>query len=196
MQVATATSGPMRAVRRWPATPNLLSFSAFPTLTSILGSHMKNDVASFEVRKLEVMECDDVARVLRASFDERLPWLAGLHTPEEDRNFVRGHLFPNTEIWGAFDPALIGFIACAPGWIEQLYVLPGHQGKGVGTALLAPARATNAELRLRAFQRNAGARRFYEHHGFVAIEHTDGSANEEREPDVLYLWTAGPDASR
>ena len=36
------------------------------------------------------------------------------------------------------------------------------------------------------FQANAGARRFYERHGFVPVEFTDGQANEERCPDVLY----------
>jgi hypothetical protein len=29
-------------------------------------------------------------------------------------------------------------------------------------------------------------------HGFRAVEFTDGSANEEREPDVLYEWRSGP----
>jgi hypothetical protein len=38
------------------------------------------------------------------------------------------------------------------------------------------------------------ARRFYERHGFVAVEHTDGAGNEEREPDVRFLWRpAGAD---
>jgi hypothetical protein len=38
------------------------------------------------------------------------------------------------------------------------------------------------------FQTNTGARRFYERHGFVAVDETDGSANEERAPDVRYAW--------
>ena len=153
--------------------------------------HMKkSDAASFVVRKLEVTDSNAVAHVLRTAFDERLPWLTGLHTPEEDRGFVREHLFQACELWGAFDPELVGFIAFQPGWVDQLYVLPGHQGRGVGAALLAPARAANAELRLWTFKRNHGARRFYESQGFVAIDETDGSANEEREPDVLYRWAA------
>jgi hypothetical protein len=40
---------------------------------------------------------------------------------------------------------------------------------------------------------NAGARRFYERHGFSAIEFTDGSANEERCPDVLFELAACPE---
>ena len=37
------------------------------------------------------------------------------------------------------------------------------------------------------FQSNHGARRFYERHGFVAVQHTDGD-NEEGAPDVRYEW--------
>lgn len=151
---------------------------------------MRSDAASYAVRKLEVTESDAVAGLLRASFDDRLPWLTGLHTPEEDRWFVRSHLFATCQIFGAVASGLIGFIAFRPGWVEQLYVLPGYQGTGVGTALLAPAKADNLELRLWTFQRNAGARRFYERQGFVAIDQTDGRDNEEREPDVLYRWLA------
>jgi hypothetical protein len=33
---------------------------------------------------------------------------------------------------------------------------------------------------------NAGARRFYEREGFVAVDSTDGHGNEERAPDVRY----------
>jgi len=38
------------------------------------------------------------------------------------------------------------------------------------------------------FQRNEGARRFYERHGCRLVELTDGSGNEEKEPDALYEW--------
>jgi hypothetical protein len=30
--------------------------------------------------------------------------------------------------------------------------------------------------------------RFYQRHGFVPVERTDGAGNEEREPDVRYQW--------
>jgi hypothetical protein len=32
------------------------------------------------------------------------------------------------------------------------------------------------------------AQRFYERHRFIAVERTDGSGNEEREPDIRYVW--------
>ena len=37
---------------------------------------------------------------------------------------------------------------------------------------------------------NVGAQRFYERHGFVEIDRTDGRRNEERAPDILYAWHA------
>ncbi len=135
---------------------------------------------------------DEAARVLRASFDDRLPWLASLHTPEEDRWFLHNRVFAECAVWGATDGAvLLGFVAFRPGWIDQIYVLPERQGYGIGASLLAIAKAGESELSLWTFQRNAPARRFYEKHGFIAVEETDGSRNEEREPDIRYRWRRG-----
>lgn len=44
------------------------------------------------------------------------------------------------------------------------------------------------ELRLWTFQANAQAQRFYEKHGFQIERKTDGRDNEEKQPDVLYVW--------
>jgi putative acetyltransferase len=144
-----------------------------------------------DVTRLTVEHAEAAARVHRASFDDRLPWLAGLHTPEEDEWFYRAVVFAGSTVWGAFDAdALVAVMATRPGWIDQLYVLPGHQGRGIGTALLEVAKTGASELELWTFQQNALARRFYERHGFVAVEQTDGAGNEEREPDVRYRWTA------
>ena len=140
-------------------------------------------------KQLERSEMDAAAAVHRASFDERLPWLAGLHTPEEDRAYFRNAVFEECEVWGMFEgPTLAGFIAFRDGWIDQLYVLPAHQGRGLGSALLEIAQERCPELSLWTFQRNAIARRFYERHRFVAAELTDGVRNEEREPDIRYVW--------
>ena len=129
------------------------------------------------------------AAVRRLAFHDRLPWLAGLYTQEEDEEFFRSVLFARSVVWGAFaDGSLVGMMALKPGWIDQLYVLPARQRGGIGTRLLEVAQATYSELQLWTFQRNSGARRFYVRHGFLAVEQTDGSANEEREPDVRYRW--------
>ena len=132
---------------------------------------------------------DRAARVLRTSCDDRLPWLAGRHSPEDDGPFVRHRVFPTCAVWGVLEAeALIGFAAMRPGWIDRLYVLPTHRGRGVGASLLDVAKTGSPELPLWTFQRNHQARRFYERHGFVAVETTDGGRNEEKEPDVRYRW--------
>ena len=147
---------------------------------------------AFILRRLTLDEMDVVARVHRAAFDERLPTLAGLHTPDEDRGFFRDRVFVECEVWGGFDgDRLAGFIAFRLGWIDQFYILPGDQRRGLGVSLLAQAKAAWPDLMLWTFQRNAGARAFYESQGFTAVEFTDGADNEERDPDVRYHWARG-----
>jgi GNAT superfamily N-acetyltransferase len=84
--------------------------------------------------------------------------------------------------------ALAGIIAFRSDWIDQLYVLPEVQGRGVGSELLKVAKRAFDCLQLWTFQRNLGARRFYEARGFELVEETDGARNEEKEPDARYLW--------
>jgi GNAT superfamily N-acetyltransferase len=74
-------------------------------------------------------------------------------------------------------------------WIEQLYVSPDYQGFGIGSALIELAkRRVPGPLQLWTFQTNGPAQRFYERHGFVCVEQTDGSRNEERAPDMRYVF--------
>ena len=142
------------------------------------------------IRQLELADMDAAAGVHRAAFDHALPWLTGLHTPDEDRWFYRERMFKTCTLWGAFDRDVItGMIAFRDDWIEQLYVLPEAQRRGVGTELLDVAKRASKRLQLWTFQRNARARRFYEARGFMLTEETDGSGNEEKEPDARYLWT-------
>lgn len=58
-------------------------------------------------------------------------------------------------------------------WIEELFVLPEFQGRGLGSAffayLEAHALAGVVRLRLEIVPGNDGARRLYERHGFVAL---------------------------
>jgi GNAT superfamily N-acetyltransferase len=141
------------------------------------------------LRRLALSDMDAAARVHRIAFDQALPALKCLHTPGEDRWFFRERVFASCELWGAFDGAdMLGMIAFRGEWIDQLYVLPEAQGQGVGCSLLEIAQAAHGLLQLWTFQRNAAARRFYEARGFWLVRETDGSRNEEKEPDALYRW--------
>lgn len=135
-------------------------------------------------------DADDIAALFSAS-RELLEFLPQLHTPAEDRGFIEGHVLPNYRVTVAEqDGTIVGFMADEPGWINHLYVAPEVLRLGIGSALLADVKARNAALDLWCFAQNLRARAFYEKHGFVAVESTDGSGNEERCPDVRYHWSA------
>ena len=102
------------------------------------------------------------AGIRRVSLWQRLPWLPDLHTPAEEEQYWRMHLLPNCTILGAaMANRLVGVIAYGDNWIEQLYILPGFQGMGIGSLLLGRAKEEMDEIRLWTFRRNIGARAFY-----------------------------------
>jgi ribosomal protein S18 acetylase RimI-like enzyme len=112
-----------------------------------------------------------------------------LHTAEEYVVFYRDRVMVDGPVWGAFDGEVLrGHIALRPGWIDHLYVDPAFHRQGIGSALVKLAQGQQAELRLYTFQSNVRARAFYERHGFGIEELTDGARNEEKLPDVTYLW--------
>jgi GNAT superfamily N-acetyltransferase len=87
---------------------------------------------------------------------------------------------------------LLGLLVLDDGWVDQLYVDPDHLGQGIGSRLLSVAKEGSPEgLRLWTFAANHRARNFYQQHGFVITDRTDGSRNEEKTPDILYRWTPG-----
>ena len=131
-----------------------------------------------------------VAEVWLRSFDTALPTVRRAHSDEDVRDWVRDVLVPRYDTWVAeADGVVVGVLALADGWIEQLYLDPAWRGQGIGDRFVALARSRqHSGLQLWTFQVNEPAQRFYERHGFVAVERTDGSGNEEREPDVRYVW--------
>jgi GNAT superfamily N-acetyltransferase len=136
-------------------------------------------------------ECDAVSALFLASRRAALPTLREVHSDAETYAWMREIVFPRYSVWLAeVDGEIVGFAARDGAWLIHLYVKPGRTGQGIGKRLLdvivAEAAARTQVLRLHTFARNAGARRFYERHGFAAVAFGDGTTNEEGEPDVLY----------
>jgi GNAT superfamily N-acetyltransferase len=103
-------------------------------------------------------------------------------------------IFVNSEVWLAEsdDSRLVGVMVLHEGWLEHLYLDAEWTGRRIGSRLVELAKHLSPDgLQLWAFVSNAAACRFYERHGFVAVEQTDGSGNEEHAPDVRYRWRAG-----
>jgi chorismate mutase/ribosomal protein S18 acetylase RimI-like enzyme len=84
---------------------------------------------------------------------------------------------------------LVGYLVLDPGWLHSLYVRPGLTGLGIGSSLLDLAKTLRPDgLGLWVFETNTGAQRFYARHGFGVVRRTDGSDNEEHEPDLEMAW--------
>jgi GNAT superfamily N-acetyltransferase len=142
------------------------------------------------LRRARPEDAPFLAALHLAARRQAMPWLAELHGEAEVCAWMKDRLLPEAEVWVAEvagQPA--GYLALAGDSVDHLYVGPRHQGRGVGSLLLAKAKALRpAGLRLYTFQRNLPARAFYEARGFTPVRFSDGAGNEEREPDVLYAW--------
>ena len=111
--------------------------------------------------------------------------------PDEDRLRI-GTLITrdHDELWIAEeDGRIVGFADLRDEWLAHIYIEPGSQGHGLGTQLFEIAKRERPNgFRWWVFQKNEGARRFYERHGARVVKLTDGADNMEREPDALYEW--------
>jgi GNAT superfamily N-acetyltransferase len=142
-----------------------------------------------EIEPATPADADAVAATFGAARRTAMPWLPRLHTEAEDRRYFAGVISDCLVLVVRREDQPIAFIALKDDMVEHLYVRPEAQRAGIGSALLDAAKAHRpAGLRLWTFQHNDGARAFYARAGFVEVELTDGSANEEREPDVLLAW--------
>ena len=142
------------------------------------------------VRRARPGDAGAIAELFAAARARAMPWLPVLHSADDNCRFFGEECIPNHEVWVAeLDGDMAGFAALADGFLNHLYVDPESQGRGVGSALWERAKRTYpAGFRFWVFQQNALARRFYETRGAVVVRLTDGSGNEEREPDALYEW--------
>jgi len=132
-----------------------------------------------------------LTELMIASRRATMPHLAEPRAPAEVHRWMRETVLPSRSVWIVeVAGEVVGFALRNGAWLDALYVKPGWTGHGIGQrlldAMLEEAAANADVMRLYTFQRNAGARRFYERNGFVVFELTDGTDNEEREPDVLY----------
>jgi GNAT superfamily N-acetyltransferase len=139
---------------------------------------------------------------LRASTTDDATWIAELRAevmrPDLERLDRYDPVYVRQRFLNAFDPdhtrvivvdgADAGSIAVRPAsdgiWVEHFYLAPGHQGRGIGSQVLARVlaeHAGDAPLRLNVLQ-GSPARRLYERHGFVLYHEDPIDAFLQREP--------------
>ena len=112
------------------------------------------------------------------------------HPLSEQRHYFLAQVLPQHRVTLAIrDSRLVGFVAARAESVSQLHVQVGLHRQGIGSALLALSKAqSTGSLWLYAFTQNVRACRFYEKHGFVAVER--GFEPNWRLEDVKYSWSA------
>ncbi|MER5444248.1 GNAT family N-acetyltransferase [Streptomyces sp. NPDC002766] len=142
------------------------------------------------LRRATAPDAGAAADVWLESFAAALPTVVSPRSAGEVRAYFRDVVVPSRETWVAqVADRIVGVMVLAGDELSQLYLSPDWRGRGIGDRFVALAKERSpGGLELWTFQVNKPAHRFYERHGFVAVEYTDGSGNEEREPDVRYAW--------
>ncbi|WP_341676417.1 GNAT family N-acetyltransferase [Niveibacterium sp. SC-1] len=141
--------------------------------------------------RADAVQVADIFLAARA----RMAYAPLKHSEDEVRAWIALHLVPLGRVTVAEEGAsLLGMCAVDTrqgcGWIDQLYLRPGEEGRGVGGLLLRDAMTRLPfPQRLYTFRANTRAANFYRRHGFEAIAYGDGSDNEEGVPDILFECT-------
>ncbi|MFF0016679.1 GNAT family N-acetyltransferase [Streptomyces sp. NPDC005374] len=142
------------------------------------------------IRRATAPDASATADVYLRSFAAALPTVVRPRSDDEVRAYIRDVVVPSRETWVAVaEEQVVGLMVLAGDLLSQLYLDPDWRGRGIGDEFVALAKERSPRgLTLWTFQVNEPAHRFYERHGFVEAERTDGTGNEEREPDVRYVW--------
>jgi ribosomal protein S18 acetylase RimI-like enzyme len=148
------------------------------------------DGSSIRLRQATAADADAVGDVWLAAFRATYDFPPA-HPDSDVRRWLREEIVPRPETFVAVAPngTVVGFMSLAGGDLEHLYVHPEHHGQAIGSRFVQLAKERRPDgLGLYTFQVNGRARRFYERRGFVVEHLGNGEGNEERQPDVRYVW--------
>jgi len=162
-----------------------------PGLEGALRALQPGEPVLRQARTNDAAEC---AHVYLRSRAFGLPEVPTVHPVSEVRRWMADDVIGHSDVWVAeVDGVVAGLMVLSHerdgGWVDQMYLDPSWMGRGLGDRFVDLARRRcPGGLQLWTFQSNGPARRFWERHGFVEQESTDGRGNEERTPDVRYRW--------
>lgn len=152
----------------------------------------------FIIRDYRAEDFDAVTILWRISREKSVPefQLEKGHFFYEDRDYFRNYVLRNNQVWVVeLQNHPVGFMAMNKDFVDQLYIHPDYQRRGIGKALLNFAIEKSPDhVWLYTLQINVNARAFYEKNGFVA-EKFGVSPPPESEPDVEYHWRKSNHAS-
>ena len=146
---------------------------------------------NYIIREYRDTDFDAVTILWRIAREKSLPEFQREkgHFFYEDQDYFRNHILKRNRVWVVeADDRPVAFLALEDEFIDQLYIHPDYQRRGIGEALLNFARKQSPDhLWLYTLQDNVNARAFYEKNGFIA-EKFGMSPPPESAPDVEYHW--------
>ncbi len=154
---------------------------------------MPNPPIKLTVRQLEQSDAAAVQRLYERAVG-RAVWLpAGI---KSDANFARASQGEAVFVCHGPEGRLVGLLSVyvPESFIHHVYVDPGFERQGVGTALVSSLESwLPLPWRLKCVIANASAGAFYTHHGWIEV----GSGNGDQGPFVLLESrpAPNPDAS-
>ena len=127
---------------------------------------MKNQ---FELRQSTAGDCDRLYRVQSQSMRPYVEQIWGWNESFQEERFRQG--FEPDKTWVALSHEReIGFLRVTEKdegiFIEQIYIIPEYQGRGIGTALVREVLSKKLPVELSVLKLNTDARRLYERLGF------------------------------
>ncbi len=159
---------------------------------NMMGSRCRTMLA-LSVRDAVHDDIPAVADILMRSSRRAYTFMPWAHSDDDFVDFVRAS-FDEWKIVriAEADQGPAGFHCLLKDVVDQLFVAPEAQRRGIGSALLCDVMALRPKgFTLRTFRANRAARAFYGDRGLVAIEF--GFSEAENEPDVTYRWCPRPE---
>ena len=144
---------------------------------------------TLELQEYDASHLDALVLLWREAFEFGVG-ITDPHPLSEQREYFGSVVLSSHRVTLAFlSSQLVGFVASSAESVSQLHVRVDFHRQGIGTALLALAKArSSGSLWLYTFARNRNACSFYESQGFTVIER--GFEQVWQLEDVKYGWSA------
>lgn len=139
------------------------------------------------LRPARDMDAGAVGAILSAFIDDT-DWMPRIHTRAEDLAHAAALIARGWVTVAEVEGRVAGFMAVEGEDLDALYIAESAQACGVGSALVNDLKKRQEVIELWTFQENMRAQEFYLKHGFVEIERTDGARNDEKLPDMRFVW--------
>lgn len=121
-------------------------------------------------------------------FQHRTSWMPDLYSGAQTVAFCGAMIDRGWVTVAVLNGRVEGFLARDDTEICALYLSQTVRRRGIGQQLLDHAKSRSKMLKLRVFQGNVRAQRFYLRQGFAETGRGDGADNDENLPDIAYIW--------